>query len=124
MADSWRSIRDEGDFRGQEKVTRPTQETGVEDLSEELDPRADELDKLRAAIAEKLTLVPKLALSEILAPLRNRDDILFPAAILAIGDLLKQGTLDKDGYRAKWVSINDHIQVQELIVTSNVYCKT
>ena len=124
MADSWRSIRDEEDFRGQEKVKRPTQEASVEDMSEEIDLRADELENLRAAIAEKLTLVPKLALSEILAPLRNRDDILFPAAILAIGDLLKQGTLDKDGYRAKWVSINDHIQVQELIVTSNGYCKT
>lgn len=123
MADSWRSVRGEDDFRGQEKVRRPSQEMTPEDLKDEEDPLAHDLDRFREAITEKLTLSPNLALSEILAPLRNRDDILFPAAIIAIADLLKLGSESKKGYRAEWMAINDHIQIQELLVTSKSYVK-
>lgn len=123
LADSWRSVRGEDEFRGQEKVKRPTQEMTAQDLKEEEDPLAHDLDRLREAITQKLDFNPNLALSEILAPLRNRDDILFPAAILAIEALLKQGSETKKGYRAEWIAINDHIQVQELLVSSKNYFK-
>ena len=124
IADSWRSVRDEDEFRGQEKVKRPSQEITPQDLKDEDDPLVHDLDKLRETITQKLALTPHLALSEILAPLGNRDDILFPAAILAIRDLLHQGNEFKKGYRAEWIPINDHIQVQELLVTSKSYMKT
>jgi chromosome partition protein MukF len=118
LGDSWRSVRGQEEYHGQEKVMRPTQEITLQDHGDVENPFAKDLADLRESITQKFNSGGTIILSEILEPLRNRDAILFQAAILAIGDLLKQGKEIKQGHRSQWVHINPQIEIQELKVNS------